>query len=237
MGPGRERDCINAFVGHSGLTFDRVPGFDAGLEHQGRVIDIDLTAVEPIVPDWLQLHSDWTPYAMSLMNDAQQLFQQRNTDLVAVQVGMNADYRERRDALVQDLATLVDASLRKPRPLAGATDSIREINPHPSMNAIAIHRLDEPPSEWHAWFVLRIRSATAVEILNAVKRKESMPKFATRRSDAQARWLLIDCDVHKCGFSLDPPRTPLELRTSYDRVFCIGFGPSVIELKTSRAAT
>lgn len=75
---------------------------------------------------------------------------------------------------------------------------------------------------WAPSFAGDVLRASPEDIKATVRRKD--PEVAAYRQAAKSVWLLVDCDLSGQGISLDVPEPTFQLETSFDRVFCCGFG-------------
>jgi hypothetical protein len=197
---------------------------DALIASEGGLIGVEVTVLSEETPREAVNTHKWRAEGSRLLEATRRAFEAKNQAQVIVNIAMRSDWKPpNRKASAQfalDLAHLVDQTLVSPPAWPRNVEPYELHDPHPDVEWIYIAR-STSSSYWAPSIAGETHFASAEDIGHTIARKESLVEIY--RQAAPKTWLLIDCDVFGQGVALDVPRSPFQVPTAFDRVFCCGF--------------
>jgi len=169
----------------------------------------------------------WTSKAVRIVRAAQESFEKQDTTALVVRFELHpawkppgrSDFRR----IADEFAAIAHRAITAPPPFSRSSEPIQLRDPHPDVCWAYIDRtFPELGGHWAPSFAGHVLRASAEDIKATVGRKER--EIAVYRQAAHFLWLLVDCDLSGQGISLDVPEPNFHINTSFDRVFCCGFG-------------
>ena len=230
MNKVRERAIVEGFVrwgGHPGLTLKDIDRerHDALVAHGTDLIGLEVTAVTEVVPRQRIAPQRWTAEAFKIVQVAKTVFESRNPTRLVVRFEMRPRWlppnRAGEAVFAQVLASLVEQILTSPPSWPYDKEPYTLRDPHPDVSWMYVCRTPFD-SHWQPSIVREVCTVSEQDLLATIARKEvELPAY---RQAAPTVWLLVDCDVSGQGNALDVPNEPYSIPSTFDAVYCCGFG-------------
>ena len=198
---------------------------DALLNLQDTVIGVEVTAIQGAQPRQAVAPQKWRASAVQVGEAARRAYEARNRPAVVAHFDMQPEWEPASQSganrLASELAALVERTLNDPPRWPRDREPYTLRDPHPDV-AWAYFSRSAYGNEWRATQAGEVVSVSEDDVRVTVGRKEL--KVATYRLAAPIVWLLIDCDVAGQGVAFGPPASSFAVASSFDQVFCCGFG-------------
>lgn len=193
----------------------------------GRLVGIEVTTLSESTPRQSTAPQQWVAEAERLVRFAKESFERRSSSALVVRFEMSPSWKPPRRAdmlkLADTLASLAEHAIANPPWSLRAGEAITLHDPHPSVAWAYVDRTrQEWGGHWAPSFGQQVVDASSDDIRVTLDRKE--PELVAYRLAASQVWLLIDCDLVGQGIALDVPTADFRITTSFDRVYCFGFG-------------
>jgi len=245
MNKQRERATIEAFLRSmhypvSCLVRSDRERPDALVRIGDELIGVEVTTVSEAAPRQTIAPQKWSSEAVRIVRAAQESFEKQDAATLVVRLELcpawnppgRSDFRR----VADEFAAIARRAITTPPPFIRPGEPIELRDPHPDVCWAYIDRTHpELGGHWAPSFAGQVLRVSAEDIKATVARKE--PEIAAYRQVANTVWLLIDCDLSGQGICLDVPEPCFHINTSFDRVFCCGFGMwQWIELPVTKPA-
>jgi hypothetical protein len=227
----RERHIVEAFLRNGGESLPNLKEWDrerpdAIVTLNGETVGLEVTALIEAVPRQKVSPQKWTEEAERVVVAAQRTFENHNATPVVVRFGFRPDWQpngRRRSVLADRLAELVEQVVQRVSLVKQVGKPFTANDPLPEVSWLYVAAVrPEVGSHWGPSFAFTVESASAADVRATLAKKEV--DVAAYRLVTPKIWLLINCDLSGQGVALEPPDPQFSVSTSFDRVFCTGFG-------------
>ncbi len=230
MNKVRERAIVEGFIkwgGHPGLSLRQwdCERPDALVTDGMQVIGVEVTAVSEAVPRQAIAPQKWTAEAFRIVDAARKTFENRDPSPIVVRFEMSPNWvppnRQEAARVAAELASIVERTLASPPPWPRDKEPFTLRDPSPQVSWAYVSRSNYG-SHWQPSIAGEVLGVSQADLQTTIARKEV--EIMEYRKAAPTVWLLIDCDVSGQGIALDIPAAGFMIPSTFDGVFCCGFG-------------